>query len=134
LESADSTRHKVAIERANAWLAAQRPANVPDAAAAVLSRRGDGGFLENAQNSDGGWGPWKHSPSEAFDTAIAMIALKSASLAPERLRHGRDFLLRSQLPTGGWPETTRPAGGQSYAQHISTTAWATIALLRTSTQ
>ena len=88
--------------------------------------------MESIQNSDGGWGPWKHSPSEAFDTAIAMIALQSLSLAPERVKRGRDFLLRSQLTNGGWPETTRPAGGQSYAQHISTTAWATIALLRTS--
>ncbi|MEX0713581.1 MAG: hypothetical protein WD278_14585 [Pirellulales bacterium] len=36
-----------------------------------------------------------------------------------------------QLEDGSWPETTRPAGGQSYAQRISTTAWATIALLAT---
>jgi len=36
-----------------------------------------------------------------------------------------------QQPAGGWPETTRPSGGVSYAEHISTTAWALYALLET---
>jgi hypothetical protein len=44
---------------------------------------------------------------------------------------GRAYLIRAQLPAGGWPETTRPSGFQSYAQHISTSGWATLALLKT---
>jgi hypothetical protein len=44
---------------------------------------------------------------------------------------GRAFLLEAQLGDGSWVETTRPAGQQSYAQYISTTAWATLALLAT---
>ena len=41
------------------------------------------------------------------------------------------FLLAEQLDDGGWVETTRPPGQQSYAQHISTSGWATLALLAT---
>ena len=134
LEAADTKRYAAAIARADSWLAALKPVNIPDAAASVLAGKGSTGQLVALQNSDGGWGPWKHSPSEVFDTAIAMIALQSAPAAPEAIARGRDFLLRTQQPSGGWTETTRPSGGQSYAQHISTTAWATIALLRTGTQ
>jgi hypothetical protein len=44
---------------------------------------------------------------------------------------GRAYLLESQLADGSWPETTRPAGAESYAHRVSTTAWATMALLAT---
>ena len=47
------------------------------------------------------------------------------------IARGRSFLLAQQQPGGGWPETTRPPGAQSYAQHISTSAWATLALILT---
>ena len=42
---------------------------------------------------------------------------------------GRQYLLETQLDDGSWPETTRPAGQISYAQYISTTGWALLALL-----
>ena len=45
------------------------------------------------------------------------------------IARGRDFLIRDQLPDGSWPETTRPAQQESYAQRISTTAWAVLALM-----
>ena len=44
---------------------------------------------------------------------------------------GRAFLLTQQQPDGSWIETTRPPGNVSYAQRISTTGWATLALLAT---
>lgn len=131
LEAADPKRYASSIAKVNTWFAASRPASTPDIAAYVLAGRGDLAHLASLQNNDGGWGPWKNSPSEVFDTAIAMIALQTSPSPPAALARGRTFLLRSQLPSGGWTETTRPSGGQSYAQHISTTAWATIALLRT---
>ena len=49
----------------------------------------------------------------------------------EMRRRGRDFLVASQEEDGGWPGTTRPAGGDSYAQRVSTSAWAAMALLAT---
>lgn len=67
-------------------------------------------------------------PAQVFDTAVAVIALQRQG-ADDAVAKGRAWLLKQQRTEGGWPETTRPPGAQSYAQHISTTAWATIALL-----
>jgi hypothetical protein len=39
------------------------------------------------------------------------------------------YLIDQQQADGSWAETTRPSGGESYAQRISTTAWALLALL-----
>lgn len=91
-------------------------------------------FLRQAQSSDGGWGPYADSPPEAFDTALALLALaefRTVAGVPEMIQRGREFLLSAQLPDGSWPATTRPSGGQSYAQQMSTTGWVTLALLAT---
>jgi hypothetical protein len=88
-------------------------------------------FLRGAQSSeeDGDLG---RSPAEAFDTALALIGLSRTGTRHDALKtRGRAWLIRNQLESGGWRETTRPPGGASYAQHVSTTAWATIALLLT---
>jgi Prenyltransferase and squalene oxidase repeat. len=82
-------------------------------------------MILRAQSSDGGWGPNPMAASEPFDTAVVLLALRDA----KAVARGRAFLIARQRPDGGWPETTRPAGAQSYAQHISTTAWAALALL-----
>jgi squalene cyclase len=70
-----------------------------------------------------------------FDTAIVLLALaatgKQAGVM-DHIRRGRNFLATRQNPDGGWPATTRPPGGESYAQRLSTTGWATLALLATS--
>ena len=116
-----------AAARAGAWLQArqqQRRVQHPmDIAAMVLAfaRPEDAARLKTLQGLDGSW-----NGSEAFDTALAVIALRT--LAPEAAARGREWLLKNQLEPGGWRGTTRPAGGPSYAQHISTTAWALIAL------
>ncbi len=134
-----------AIQKADRWFERTEPKNLPAASATVLAladmspgggitqrRAGAVTLITNAQNSDGGWGPYLHAPSEPFDTALALLALDSLRASHnERIERGRRFLMEVQLPTGGWPETTRPPGSQSYAQHISTTAWATLALLET---
>jgi hypothetical protein len=111
-------------DRATRWLATAKPANVPDAAALLLAdpRREDcRTFLLRSHNPDGGWGPQPSSPSEPFDTALAVLALRD--------QHGRAWLLRTQSPDGAWSETTRPAGAVSYAERISTAAWVAQALL-----
>jgi hypothetical protein len=83
--------------------------------------------LVAAQNSDGGWGPQPHAPSEAFDTAMALLALKRG----DAVDRGQAFLAKFQLNDGSWPETTRPSGFTSYAERISTAGWAAYALLAT---
>jgi hypothetical protein len=145
-----------AVARADRWLSSIRPANVPDAAAVLFAFAGerDPGrpagwnvaleLLRNGQGRNGGWGPYTTSPAEPFDTALAVLALQEvkalrAPLAPtftsqtmdEALARGRQYLVAEQLADGSWSETTRPAGQTSYAQRISTTAWALLALLET---
>jgi len=99
-------------------------------------------FIKEGQGRDGGWGPYLTSPSEPFDTALATLALAALSqrrAAPTftsdaraaAIAAGRGYLLRQQLADGSWNETTRPAGQSSYAQRISTTGWALLALVET---
>ncbi len=143
---------RAAVGRADAWLRTFTPATVLDASSALLglgqSRNGEArvararafGLLKEAQGTDGGWGPYVTSQSEPFDSALGVLAL--AELGPEHavpaftdaerrdaVRRGRQYLLTAQLEDGSWVETTRPPGGESYAQRISTTAWALLALL-----
>jgi hypothetical protein len=69
-----------------------------------------------------------------FDTALVVVALSRQPESEEIktwLKRGRAYLIRTQQEDGSWPETTRPSGAESYAQRISTTAWATQALLAT---
>lgn len=137
LETADRVRFEAAIANANQWLRAASPANVLDRAAILLALPDTAAKhlepLVAAQNSDGGWGPQPHAPSEAFDTAVALLALNGIADAGRNaaLARGRAFLAKFQLNDGSWPETTRPSGFDSYAERISTAAWAAYALLST---
>jgi hypothetical protein len=177
-----------AIARADRWLRAFDPKSVLDASATVLAlaqatdeagraRRASAlDLLVRGQGPDGGWGLYATSPSEPFDTAVAVLALSAvlekivlekvgpsfssgagagavsgagvgagvgarvdadsggaASVDRSRtaISRGRGYLIEKQLSDGSWPETTRPSGQESYAQRISTTGWATLALLAT---
>jgi hypothetical protein len=141
------------IDRSSRWLAQIAVNNLPDAAAILFTfsdtPRGRPGnwqqalsLLKQGQGRDGGWGPYRNSPAEAFDTALALLALQevrrrpdaaqpvfSAATLDQALANGRSYLVRTQLDDGSWNETTRPAGQTSYAQRVSTTAWALLALL-----
>jgi len=144
------------LAKASAWLRTTSPATVLDASAilfglerdsdpaAAMQRQRSLAILQRGQGPDGGWGPYVTSQSEAFDTAVALLALAplrhadALSTAPysardldEAIERGRASLLGTQNPDGSWPETTRPPNGDSYAQRISTTAWALMALLET---
>ena len=142
LRRADSPRFRVPISRAEAWFRSRPLQNLHDAASILLVLSGDAPadrlritdavqFLGRWQNEDGGWGPFPRAASEPFDTALAMIALaRHADHRDVRMRigRGRTFLIANQKPDGSWTETTRPPGGESYAQRISTTSWAAMAL------
>ena len=117
--------------RAEAWLRARPARNVVDAAAKVFALA-DAAALQLIERTQAANGSWS---SEAFDTALALLALREHRGRPgvaDRIRRGRAFLLQSQLSAGGWTGTTRPPGAASYAQHISTTGWVVMALLATS--
>lgn len=146
LRQADAERHSGRIARATRWISGGRIANVVDASAVLLVEPIDGasgrpeslrvalGFLEKAQARSGGWGPYPDTPTEPFDTALALIALarfRDEKGVAASMARGRIALVAMQLGDGSWTETTRPSGGESYAQRLSTTGWATIALLST---
>lgn len=156
LQAAASDRFEPALARSDRWLREVEVKTVLDAAAVILAldhqadteaaeqRRHCLELLVSGQAPSGGWGAYLSSAPEPFDTAVVLLALTLLSEEPklaepvlpeaglkEALRTGRAFLLQRQLADGSWPETTRPAGQMSYAQYISTTGWATIALLAT---
>ena len=132
-----------AITNANQWIRGLKPQNVIDCAAVILAldRANDSAaeelrricltILKNGQSRDGGWGPYVTSAPQVFDTAMAVqaLALLDGSEFREAIATGKAFLVSQQRPDGSWPETTRPADQESYAQRISTTGWAILALL-----
>jgi hypothetical protein len=118
------------------WLANLKPITTPNAATILHFTNSLSAldYLRRAQTPDGGWGPYADTPPEPFDTALALLALakhRHQPGLPTLIQRGRTHLIVQQQPDGSWPATTRPPGAQSYAQTISTTAWATLALLET---
>jgi hypothetical protein len=147
---------KPAIAAADAWLRKAKVDSVLDAAAVVLGleRAADAdaraqrqralATLTRGQAPAGGWGPYITVAPEHFDTALVLLALNeltrqpslaAPALTPAQLAsaitRGREFLVARQAPDGSWPETTRPANQESYAQRISTTGWVLLALMET---
>lgn len=146
---------RASIERGRRFLRQLESKNTPQAAAiliglssgepnstqkAALVRAWQ--FLRAGQHKTGGFGPFPGSYPEPYDTALALIALQEARpyLADSATGHdplrttmlrAQSWLIEAQLEDGGWTETTRPANNESYAHHISTTAWSLMALLAT---
>jgi subtilase family serine protease/flagellar hook assembly protein FlgD/squalene cyclase len=54
------------------------------------------------QNSGGGWGLAQGYDSDALDTALAILALRKASVSPAAINQAVQFLLLSQNADGGW--------------------------------
>lgn len=141
LKAANLPEAKPAIQKAESWLRQTAPNNVLTAAALLMFSIENADkqkqatclkMIQTAQTSDGGWGPYADSPPEVFDTAVVLLALAELRSQPNieaAIQRGRKFLIAEQQPDGSWPETTRPSGGESYAQRLSTTGWATLALL-----
>jgi len=146
LKVAGSENAVHSVRAAERWLSRIPVTSVPAAATTLLAFAGrhsatEGtrielalSFLSEARTSEGAWGPYAGSPAEVFDTSLALLALDSVRASrgvSAMIQEGRRFLLAQQLSDGSWAATTCPSGGHSYAQRISTTAWATMALIQT---
>ena len=143
------------IVQTDRWIRGLTPENVPDASATILAlelasdvmaenlRRNCLSILRNGQSTAGGWGPYVTAAPQVFDTAMAVLALSALEVEPrlarsayrveelkEAIANGKKFIVSQQRPDGSWPETTRPANQESYAQRISTTGWAFLALFQ----
>jgi hypothetical protein len=146
LSQIDPHRYQHEVARIDTRVRRHHVVNVFDAAAVLLAldaaedaaarrqRRRSLDLIRTGEARTGGWGPYLGTTPEPFDTALVLLAL--ANLAGEKdvdgmRRRGRHYLVATQNEDGSWPETTRPAGATSYAQRLSTTGWATLALLAT---
>jgi hypothetical protein len=146
LRMADAEKYRQPIAKAQTWFKTTEIASVLDASAALLALSGidDAAaraareraieLIRRGESPTDGWGPFVNSPPEVFDTALVVLAIKAqkerADLAP-MIARGRNHLIATQSDDGSWPPTTRPPGADSYAQQVSTTGWATQALLVT---
>ena len=142
------------IVQADKWIRGLTPENVLDASATVLAldlasdvmaenlRRNCLSILRTGQSPAGGWGPYVTAAPQVFDTAMAVLALGSLEAEPrlarsayrveelkEAVANGKKYIVSQQRSDGSWPETTRPANQESYAQRISTASWAMLALM-----
>jgi hypothetical protein len=146
LQVAGADRYRDAIRKSENWLRRAPVSTVLDAAAVLLAlgrasdpeamakKRRCLELIRRGETREGGWGPYVHSAPEVFDTAVVLLALVEQERTAEIsgwIARGRAHLLAEQEPEGSWPETTRPAGADSYAQKLSTTGWAARALLAT---
>ena len=143
------------IVQADKWIRGLTPENVLDASGTILAlelssdvmaenlRRTCLSILRTGQSPAGGWGPYVTAAPQVFDTAVAILGLSSLEVEPrlarsayrleelkEAIANGKKYIVSQQRPDGSWPETTRPANQESYAQRISTTGWALLALLQ----
>ena len=145
LSSADAGRFRTAIDRADGWLSSREILTITDASVCLLARavvaagranryKRSLELLRGAKATTAAGGLRASSPPEPFDTALALLALAKCDKSPDirgMMSRGKRFLIAEQQADGSWIETTRPPGNVSYAQRISTTGWATLALVET---
>lgn len=140
LEEADARKFADPIKNADHWLRGRETKSVIEAGALLHWAKDKDihpewfDLLRKGQSRNGGWGPYVNSPPEPFDTSVVLLGLVRHRTRPgvaELIEPGRTYLIDTQKEDGSWPETTRPAGAESYAQRLSTTGWALQALLKT---
>jgi squalene-hopene/tetraprenyl-beta-curcumene cyclase len=135
------------LEKANRWLKQNKPADTTQTAALRLlvdvqaGKRGKAlasgikGLLKK-QNTDGGWGPTRELPSDAYATGQALYALSLAGVRNNRaqIEQARAFLITSQRPDGSWLMIPRAHPGKTPFKNPAPiiyfgSSWATLGLL-----
>ncbi len=145
-----------AVAQIDRWLRTVEVTRLLDASAVVLGlgtdmdvmamrQRGTSlDFLRSHQAANGGFMPAPGADPDVFDTAVALLGLGQlardprlvrAAFGDENLRtarsRAREWLIAEQRADGSWPESNGQPRRESYAERISTTAWALLALLET---
>jgi hypothetical protein len=146
LRQAGARRYEKELQRAGEWFRTVKVKTVLDAASVLWALAGASDdraraqrqhcltLIRKGESKTGGWGPYVLSAPEVFDSAVVLLALAAVPATKEiqdMIQRGRRYLIAGQEKEGGWQETTRPSGMVSYAQQVSTSAWATWALLAT---
>jgi len=148
---ADKAEYEKSVRLAAAWLAAAQPKFNEDRIWRLMGlgwAGRDKGVTANAvrdlvsgQRSDGGWSDLPSTPSSAYATGRALVALQAAGLpvSDAAYQRGVRFLLNTQMGDGSWYIPTRALALQpffdsgfphGFNQSISAagTSWATVAL------
>lgn len=133
------------------WLAAKEPATLPHQALAMrllagvrLARPAEElkplvDELGKRQKEDGGWSQTSEMASDAFATGQSLYVLKAAEIASDdsSIQRGVAFLVKTQIPEGNWPMTSRPVtgGDGAGAKNLGPityagTAWGVLGLVR----
>ncbi len=88
LNQVDARVYRDAIAKSDRWLLALEPKSTPEAAAILLRTSAKPSpqwaaahkraldSIRSNQNAEGGWGPYRTSPPETFDSALALLLLE----------------------------------------------------------
>jgi ankyrin repeat protein len=140
-----------AVQQAAAWLSKQQPKGNEDRVARLEGLVWSGRYkdaaqkamhdLIAAQRSDGGWADIDTTPSAAFATGRALVALQGAGLpvSDPVYQKGVKYLLSTQEEDGSWLVRSRAMAFQPYFDSgfphgfdqwisVAGTNWATVAL------
>jgi N-acyl-D-amino-acid deacylase len=144
-----TTEYATAIDRARHWLLAATGETTEERAFRLLGLLWSGGAADTSavkdlvslQQGDGGWSQRSSTPSDAYATGQALVALEQAGLRGSEpvIRRGIEFLLRTQFQDGSWLVKSHAVPIQAYFesgfphgadQWVSAagTAWAVTAL------
>lgn len=149
--AADDSAAKAARDKAFKWLTETRTDGDPQSVAmrllvwSKLNRPATElqpqiQAITERQNADGGWSQAKDMSSDAWATGQALYALSHAGLKSDDpfITRGHAFLVKTQLPDGSWPMTSRPIkpdgkGSTSLIPIVGGgSSWAVLGLVRSS--